>query len=233
MAETGGQVTYNTHDEADFFWSLPDLADTIFELDRRFGSGKVDVIGHGLGARGVVLALAEVAHRHPDIRLRHVVLFAPDMDFGIFEHILPRIVPITESMTVHATAGDRPLALSAQLHGYPRLGEAGNDMSGLAGVKIINLSDLPTEGPTGHLYHIYSHAVGEDLRRLLNAGERADKRQDLVPYGENLWRLGPAARDWLPVGSGNDMFGNRQMHTDSVCEKHPWAPASSMVEPGT
>jgi esterase/lipase superfamily enzyme len=190
-----GAAAYYTHDEADLYWSLPDLADTIIELERRFGSGTVDLIGHSLGARGVVLALAEVANRNPDIRLGHVVLLAPDVDFGIFERILSRIAPIAESMTVYATTGDRPLALSAQLHGYARLGEAGNDVSGLAGVEVIDLSDLPSEGPTGHLYHIYSRAVGEDLRRLLNAGERADARQNLVAQGENLWRFRPPERE--------------------------------------
>ncbi|RGP37612.1 alpha/beta fold hydrolase [Pseudotabrizicola alkalilacus] len=190
-----GAAAYYTHDEADLYWSLPDLADTIIKLEQRFGSKNVDVIGHSLGARGVILALAEVANRDPDIRLGHVVLLAPDVDFGIFERILPRIAPIAESITIYATTGDRPLALSAQLHGYPRLGEAGNDVSGLTGVEVIDLSDLPSEGPTGHLYHIYSRAVGEDLRRLLNAGERADGRQGLVVQSENVWRLRPTARE--------------------------------------
>lgn len=190
-----GAAALYPHDESDLYWSLPDLADTIIVLDRRFGSGSVDIIGHSLGARGVVLALAEVAHRNPDIRLGHVVLLAPDVDFGIFERVLPRIAPIAESITVYATSGDRPLALSAQLHGYARLGEAGNDVSGLAGVEVIDLSDLPSEGPTGHLYHIYSRAVGDDLRRLLNAGERADAREGLAAQGKNLWRLRPAERE--------------------------------------
>lgn len=184
-----GAAAYYTHDEADLYWSLPDLAGSIIALERRFGPGTVDVVGHSLGARGVVLALAEVANRNPDIRLGHVVLLAPDMDFGIFERILPRVRPVAESMTVYATSGDRPLALSAQLHGYPRLGEAGNDVSRLAGVEVIDLSDLPSEGPTGHLYHIYSEAVGDDLRRLLNAGEGASRRQGLVAESDNLWRL--------------------------------------------
>jgi esterase/lipase superfamily enzyme len=184
-----GAAAYYTHDEADLYWSVPDLADTIIALDRRFGSGRVDVIGHSLGARGVVLALADVASRHPDIRLGHVVLLAADMDFAIFERILPRIRPIAKSLTVYARAGDRPLALSAQVHGHPRLGEAGNDVSGLAGVEVIDLSDVPGEDLTGHLYHIYSRAVGEDLRRLLNGGERAGERLGLVAQGGNLWRL--------------------------------------------
>ena len=186
-----GAAAYYMHDEADLYWSLPDLADTIVELERRFGPGVVDVIGHSLGARGIVLALAEVANRHPAIRLGHVVLLAPDMDFGIFERILPRIRPIAQSVTVYVTSGDRPLALSAQLHGYPRLGEAGNDVSRLTGVAVIDLSELPAEGPTGHLYHIYSRAVGEDLSRLLNADEDASARPGLVAESANLWRLRP------------------------------------------
>jgi esterase/lipase superfamily enzyme len=190
-----GAAALYTHDEADLYWSLPDLADTIIELDRRFGSGAVDIIGHSLGARGVVLALAEVANRHPDIRLGHVVLLAPDMDFGIFGRILPRIAPIAGSITVYATTGDRPLALSAQLHGYPRLGEAGNDVSGLTGVEVIDLSDLPSEGPTGHLYHIYSPTVGADLRQLLHEAKRAAARSGIVAKGENLWSLKPAQKD--------------------------------------
>jgi len=186
-----GSAASYTHDEADLYWSLPDIADTIIALEQRFGSGAVDVIGHSLGARGVVLALVEVANRRPDIRLGHVVLLAPDMDVGIFERILPRVRPIAGSMTVYATAGDRPLALSEQLHGYARLGQAGNDVSGLTGVEVVDLSDLPSEGPTGHLYHIYSRAVGEDLRRLLDDGLRAEAREHLVAQGENLWRLRP------------------------------------------
>ncbi|KUF10803.1 hypothetical protein AVJ23_10205 [Pseudoponticoccus marisrubri] len=185
-----GAAAYYTHDEADLYWSLPDLAQMILKLERRFGPGKVDVIGHSLGARGVMLALAEVANRHPDTRLGHVVLLAPDVDFAIFERILPRIRPIAQSLTVYVTSGDRPLALSAQLHGYPRLGEAGNDVSRLAGVEVIDLSALPSEGPTGHLYHIYSPAVGADLQQLLNRDLPAAARSGTVQQGDTLWHLG-------------------------------------------
>ena len=184
-----GALAYYTHDEADLYWSVPDLADAIIEMERRFGGGVVDIVGHSLGARGVVLALYDVANRHPDIRLDEIVLLAPDMDFGIFQRILPRISPIAENVTVYVTTGDRPLALSAQLHGYPRLGEAGNDVSKLAGVEVIDLSDLPADSPTGHLYHIYSEDVGDDLSQLLNEGKRAPARKNLVRSGRNIWRL--------------------------------------------
>lgn len=184
-----GAAAYYTHDEADLYWSLPDLADIIIELERRFGSGTVDVIGHSLGARGVVLALAEVANRHPDIQLRHVVLLAPDMDFEIFERILPRIAPLAKNITVYTASDDKPLAMSRQLHGYSRLGESGNDVSRLADVEVIDLSKLPSDNPTGHLYHIYSKDVGGDLQQLLNEGKLASARRNLAAVADNLWHL--------------------------------------------
>ena len=189
-----GALAYYTHDEADLYWSVPDLADTIIELERRFGGGGADVVGHSLGARGVVLALYDVANRHPDIRLGEIVLIAPDMDFEIFQRILPRISPIAENITVYVSTGDRPLALSAQLHGYPRLGEAGNDVSRLAGVEVIDLSDLPADSPTGHLYHLYSKDAGDDLSQLLNEGKQAAARRNLIRSGSNIWRLQQADR---------------------------------------
>lgn len=184
-----GAAAYYTHDESDLYWSVPDLADTIIELERRFGSRAVDVIGHSLGARGVVLAMYEVANRRPDIRLGHVALLAPDVDFEIFARILPRIEPIAESLTIYAATGDKPLALSRQVHGYARLGESGNDVSRFAGVEVIELDNLPSESPTGHLYHIYSPAVGADLRQLLHEGKLASARSGLVAKGKNLWHL--------------------------------------------
>lgn len=187
-----GALAYYTQDEADLYWSVPDIADAIIELHSRFGNGDVDVIGHSLGARGVVLALYEVAHRAPDIRLGEVVLLAPDMDFGIFQRILPRILPVATSLTVYVSDSDRPLALSAQLHGYPRLGEAGNDVSTLDGVEVIDLSSLPLNSPTGHLYHIYSREVGNDLNQLLNEGKTAAARENTDVIDGNLWTLRPA-----------------------------------------
>ena len=44
-------------------------------------------------------------------RQGHVVLLAPDMDFGIFERVLPRIRPIVSSITVYVSDEDRPLAV--------------------------------------------------------------------------------------------------------------------------
>src|SRR6056297_345765 len=52
-----GSLFNYTHDEADLYWSVLELAEIILSLEDRFGSGRVALAGHSLGARGMVLAL--------------------------------------------------------------------------------------------------------------------------------------------------------------------------------
>jgi len=184
-----GSLFNYTHDEADLYWSVLELAEIILSLEDRFGSGRVDLAGHSLGARGMVLALHDIAARHPDLVLGDVVLLAPDIDFDVFAQLLPRIRPIVQSITVYVAAADRPLALSETVHGYPRLGQTGNDVTRLGGVEVIDLSDLEVRSPTGHLYHVYNPEVGADMDQLLNEGLAPASRRNVVQAGPNLWRL--------------------------------------------
>lgn len=187
-----GDLANYVQDEAGLYWSVPDIADAIIELNERSAeSGGVDVIGHSLGGRGVALALQDIAYRFPDVRLGKVVLLAPDMDFEIFSRLAPRIAPIAESITTYVNDDDRPLALSAQLHGYPRLGQAFNDVASLDGVEVIDVSRLPEETAIGHLYHIHNDNVGLDLDQLLNRGLHASERTGLLQIGSNTWSLVP------------------------------------------
>lgn len=187
-----GDVARYTVDESDLYWSVPDLADVIIELDRRSEPDNgVDVIGHSLGARGVVLALREVAYREPDIRLDEVVLIAADMDFGIFAKTLPLISSIANHITIYVSDDDRPLSISEQLHGYARLGQSKNNWSELSGVEVVDLRAIPNETTSGHLYHIHSAPVGQDINLLLNEGMRADARPNLTRLGPNVWMLEP------------------------------------------
>ncbi|WP_380055236.1 alpha/beta hydrolase [Falsihalocynthiibacter sp. SS001] len=186
-----GTLRNYARDEVNLYWSVPDLADIIVELHDRFGSGNVDLAGHSLGGRGLTLALYEIAGSHPDMRFGNVVLLASDIDFEVFRKLLPRIRPLARSITIYTSNSDQALAVSEQLHGYPRLGTSGNDVASLEGVEVIDTSDLQLRSASGHLYHIYNKEVGHDLNRLLNHGETAAARQNLEQVGSNHWRLLP------------------------------------------
>lgn len=185
-----GDIANYPRDEADLYWSVPDLANVIIELDQRSSPGtRIDILGHSLGARGVVLALHELAHRHPDIRLGNVVLIAADVDFEIFARRLSHIGQIAERITVYVSDEDRPLALSAQLHGYSRLGQSANDISALSEVDFIDVSGVPNETPSGHLYHIHNSRVGSDLGHLLVDELSPAQRPGLERTGPNSWAV--------------------------------------------
>lgn len=188
---TDGVIFNYTLDESDLYWSVDPLQGVLFDMADRFGEGKINVVAHSLGARGVMLALVRLAQtqRADKPLLNQVILVAPDIDTGIFEQYLPVIRPLAHNITVYVSGNDSPLALSKQVHGYPRLGEAGEHLKGLRGIEIIDISDIPVRVPSGHLYHLYHNIVIEDLDQLINKGMPASRRRNLERDGEYLWRL--------------------------------------------
>ena len=184
----GVPINY-TQDEADLYWSAPDLADLIADMSAEFAPEPINIAGHSLGGRGVALSLYVIANHYPDVRLDNVVLLAPDIDFQTFGRILPTIKALANRITIYTTDNDRALKLSERLHGLPRLGQSNNPVERLEGVEVIDLSGLPADSASGHLYHIYGELVGHDLDQLLNEGIDASKRQGLTQIGTNLWSL--------------------------------------------
>lgn len=186
-----GTLLNYARDEVNLLWSVPDLVRVIIELHDRSGDHSVNLVGHSLGGRAVALALHELSRSRPDLRLDNVALLAPDMDFEIFAKLLPNIQSTARRISLYTSDTDRALIVSAQLHGYPRLGQSGNDVGILKGIEVIDTSDLPTMSPNGHLYHIHNDEVGRDLNQLLNLELSASQRPGLVQVSPNLWKLQP------------------------------------------
>ena len=84
-----GNILNYARDEVDMYWSVPDLAEIIVEMQQEFGRERVNLIGHSLGGRGLTLALYHLSNSDVDVRVDNVVLVAPDIDFEIFRKLLP------------------------------------------------------------------------------------------------------------------------------------------------
>jgi esterase/lipase superfamily enzyme len=192
-----GQITNYTHDEADLYWSVYPLREVLTDMIERFGEANVNIVAHSLGTRGVMLAMVLLAQAQQDGKplLNQVVLIAPDIDVGIFRQYLPLIRPLARNITVYVSSNDSPLMLSRQMHGYPRLGEAGEHLQALEGIEIIDLSEVPRRAPSGHVYHLYQDVVIKDLNRLINKNQPAAQRGNLKRTRENQWLMLPAEND--------------------------------------
>ncbi len=192
----GAILTY-TRDESDLYWSVAPLAETLTDMVRRFGAGNFDIAAHSLGTRGVFLALVQLANGEHGSKplVNQLILLAPDIDVGVFIQHLPRIRPLARHITIYVSGNDTPLALSRQVHGYPRLGESGPHLDELTGVDIIDVSEIPVRYPSGHLYHLYHKIVINDLAQLLDEGKPASQRSNLKSTRENYWLLQPGAVD--------------------------------------
>ncbi|MEJ2317386.1 MAG: alpha/beta hydrolase [Gammaproteobacteria bacterium] len=187
-----GAILNYTQDESDLYWSVYPLRNVLDDMISRFGAGTTNLVAHSLGTRGIMLALVLLAQtqKQGDTPLfNQVVLIAPDIDVGIFRQYLPLIRPLVRNLTVYVSSNDNPLALSRQLHGYPRLGEAGSHLDGLSGIDIIDLSNIPIRSPSGHVYHLYQSLMTRDLDQLINEGKPATQRENLRQVDKNRWQL--------------------------------------------
>ena len=196
-----GLILNYTNDEADVYWSVDPLQETLNGMINRYGAGNINIAAHSLGTRGIMLALVRIASTKQVTKgankalINQLVLLAPDIDAGIFKQYLPHIKPLVKNITLYVSDHDNPLALSRQVHGYPRLGESGAHLEGLDGVEIIDVSDVPVQYPSGHLYHLYNDDAVADLYQLLNKNKRAAERRNLKQSGKNYWRLQAATID--------------------------------------
>ena len=186
----GAMLNY-TRDESDLFWSVDPLQHTLRDMIDRFGAGKIDLVAHSLGTRGIMLALVRLAQveREDGPLVNQVILVAPDIDAGIFRQYLPIVRSLAKNITVYVSSKDSALVASRKLHGYPRLGEAGPHLEGLTGIDIIDMSDIPVRYPSGHVYHLYHDVAVADLRALLNENKPASQRSNLKQTAENTWSL--------------------------------------------
>lgn len=190
-----GNMLKYTWDEADLVWSVPHIVRFLEELIARTGNNKIDLVAHSLGARGAVQALVRMAYREREGSLiNELVLIAPDIDTDMFRQELPLLESVVNRTTVYVSDNDKALRLSQEVHGYPRLGQAGENLQVLDGVETIDISSISTRRISGHLYHLFNPEVISDLTLLLHSGQSAGERPNLQPASQNglpYWQMAP------------------------------------------
>ncbi|MGI9537259.1 MAG: alpha/beta hydrolase [Desulfocapsaceae bacterium] len=190
-----GNALKYTWDESDLHWSVAYIARLLEELIARRGEGGVDVVAHSLGARGAFLALSQMADRQPDrLLINEMILIAPDIDTDIFEQKISALRRAAKRISVYVSENDRALKFAQEVHGYPRLGQAGKNLRVMKGIEMIDISQMSAQRISGHLYHLFNPQVAADIKRLLHTGEHPDQRPSLRSQTHNglpFWQMIP------------------------------------------
>jgi esterase/lipase superfamily enzyme len=193
----GALVSY-TRDEADIEWSQQALETVIRKLLSIYGAERLNIVAHSLGARGVVRVLQLMARENDGKQVNELVLMAPDIDANVFRAAYPDLKKIIHRISLYSSEDDQPLRLSNEVHGYPRLGEAGENLVLLKGMDTIDVSISGGREMTGHLYHLYNDNVRTNIGRLLNHGETASMRPNMKKFkkdGLPYWMLLPVLEE--------------------------------------
>lgn len=180
-----GNVLKYTYDENNIEWTEPHLLQFLTWLLATFPGAAVHLIAHSMGNRALTRVLEQAVIQKALTQGRgfqQVILAAPDVDGGVFTQRAQVFQQAAARVTLYASEHDRALWLSEGVHGYPRAGDAGEDLVVVPGIDTVDASDV--SGPVLSLRHSYA----AEQPRLLRDIDRLLRKNQPPPRGKNLVR---------------------------------------------
>jgi esterase/lipase superfamily enzyme len=176
-----GKVASYLRDVGNMEWSVPLLEALLVDLATRVEPISTSLIGHSLGARGVVETL-ETLRATPGRtdRLGRVILIAPDLDRGTFVRDFGNRSGALPVLTLYVSGQDRALKASRNIRDQPRLGEGALDPSTLDGIDVVEVHQPRWRFGTGHNYHLAEPQIFADLRAVLTGPPRRRGSRSIV-----------------------------------------------------
>lgn len=201
------QVAAYTHDEDNVEISEIFIRQFIEEIIVNSEVDKLHIIGHSMGARGLMDALIPLLNSNESVKdkIGNIILAAPDIIVDKFklEH-LPELKKSVRDITLYGSSNDWALKVSKVVNGKSRLGDFLNGQFMAEGLETIDASDMDT-GFLGHSYIGDSQSLLCDLRQLLNEGVKASNRKTLkLMYSDSnpFWQI--------PKNSGGYCFKKKE-----------------------
>ncbi|MEF8704680.1 MAG: alpha/beta hydrolase [Candidatus Accumulibacter sp. UW26] len=179
-----GELLAYVRDEEDARNAWRQMADLLDQLSRLGPGVPVYVIAHSMGNRILTQGLAELLRRRPDAEraFRQVILASPDIGREEFRQrwVHDLATASVPRFTLYASDQDLPVALSAWLHGEPRLGAGGANIVVFNRLDSIDASAITREWfGLSHSYFGDNDSVLSDLFVLIHQGTEPDKRPRL------------------------------------------------------
>lgn len=188
-------------DETNMYWDERNFRNFLMKLAQQEWTKEIVLVSHSLGAR-LVLPSVEYVDRNSSnadsSNISTIILASPDVDRQDFERdiadeiLAARRVKNRRRITVYASEKDRALKLSADIHGYPRLGmprcfdsfkaatlkerdlpercyathPTYENRPELSGLTIVDTTDV-SQGGTGHSDYLRSASACQDFASVV------------------------------------------------------------------
>lgn len=182
-----GAIKGYAADETSIVWATPHIKQFLKDVANQTEARSIYLIAHSMGNRGLTAALTQLVDEgETEIlsRFKEIILTAPDIDADIFKRdILPKIVS-TNSITLYASAKDRALLASKELHNFPRAGDAGSALVVFDGLDTVDASAVTT-GFLGHSYFAENKSVISDIFDLIRSRKPAASRATLETVSDS------------------------------------------------
>ncbi|MCO5131602.1 MAG: alpha/beta fold hydrolase [Xanthobacteraceae bacterium] len=160
-------------------YSRSDLADLLRTAAASRNIGEIIILAHSMGSWPTMEAIRQLGLERGGVpsKITNVILASPDLDVGVFRRQVEDMGPRRPHITLFVSQNDRALRLSRLIaRGETRLGgidltqeQYQQRLAGLAGVQVLDLSAVGTDGDINHdLFATSPDAVrliGEQLRQ--------------------------------------------------------------------
>ncbi len=218
-----GAVLSYAVDESNMVWDERNFRDFLQKMARQPWIKEIVLVSHSMGARLIIPAVEYVDRNSSNAdssNISNIIMASPDIDREKFERdiaeeiLSARRVNNDRRLTVYVSGKDQALALSRQIHGYPRMGNpfcfdpfraaelrnAGYPERCYAlestydappakrGMTIIDTTDISNSG-FGHSDYLHSPAACADFKAVVKNGARDDAPNRTKTHLEYVYTL--------------------------------------------
>lgn len=180
-----GKVRDYNYDQDSADIAQAEFAELLTKL-RDSGIEHIDVIVHSMGNRVVLPALDRLAERSDPVRVRQLVMAAPDVARDKFMIQFPLAKKIVDGATLYASSADKALIASAELNDFPRAGMVfANGPVLLPNLDTIDVTAIGDEiFGLNHTVFATNRAVMDDLKLLLINGMKLPRLTQVRKFPE-------------------------------------------------
>ena len=191
---SGNALQMYWSDSTNVEWAEPDLRKFLKDVVRQSGAKDIYLVAHSMGSRALTRAWVSLSTEltaDERVRVREVILAAPDIDADIFRRsLVPGLVAAGVPVTLYASAADRALQASKTMNGFARAGDAGDGLVIADGIETIDATEVGSD-LIGHGYVLDVRAMLADVASVVKR-ERAGQRFGLMAVDDGrgtYWRL--------------------------------------------